>query len=32
MESLDDIIPLMEVVERYQINKAPIQQIVMKLF
>ena len=23
MESLDDIIPLMEVVERYQINKAP---------
>ena len=27
MESLDDIIPLMEVVERYQINKAPIQQM-----
>jgi len=27
MESLDDIIPLMEVVERYQINKAPVQQI-----
>ena len=27
MESLDDIIPLMEVVERYQINKAPVQQM-----
>ena len=27
MESVDDIIPLMEVVERYQINKAPIQQM-----
>jgi len=27
MESLDDVIPLMEVVERYQINKAPIQQM-----
>ena len=27
MESLDDIIPLMEVVDRYQINKAPIQQM-----
>ena len=27
MESLDDIIPLMEVVERYQINKIPVQQM-----
>ena len=27
MESLDDIIPLMEVVERYQINKTPVQQM-----
>ena len=27
MESLDDIIPLMEAVERYQINKAPVQQM-----
>ena len=27
MESLDDIILLMEVVERYQINKVPVQQM-----
>ena len=27
MESLDDIIPLMEVVECYKINKAPVQQM-----
>ena len=27
MESLNDIFPLMEVAERYQINKVPLQQI-----